>query len=121
MNGNELVPKNGSSGLIAADYILDSTITTLLDFNVDLDNFTVILYFSETVASDTIDCTKFHTFSDEVGTRNFTLTNGTTDLPYTHVLTLVLAPNDAFLIKLIEKFWTNMSDTWPYVMHVVGK
>ena len=53
MNGNELVPKHGSSGLIAADYISDSTNTTLLDFNVNLDNFIVILYFSETVASDT--------------------------------------------------------------------
>ena len=115
MNGNPLVGMGDGSALQADDYTFDTTNTTLMDFTVDLDNFTITLYFDETVSSDTIDYTKFQAFSDEFGTINFTLTNGSVDLPYTDILTLGLVPTDVCSIKVTERLWTNGSDTWLYI------
>ena len=115
MNENALVPVLGGFAIQAREYLPDVTNATLFDFTVDLDNFTITLYFNETVSSDTIDYTKFHAFSDEFGSINFTLTNGTVDLPYTHLLTLGLIDTDICSIKVTERLWTNISDTWLYI------
>ena len=115
MNGNELVPLPDGEAIQASGYSLDVTNATLLNFTVDLDNWTLILFFDETVALDSIDYTKFHAYSNAIGSINVTLTNGTFDLPYTHEVILYLTEMDVCAIKTVENLWTIMNDTWLYV------
>lgn len=115
MNGNELVPLSNGEAIRASGYNMDVTNATLLNFTVDLDNWTLTLFFDETVALDTIDYTKFHVYSNEIGTINFTLTNGSFNLPYTHEVVLYLTEGDVCAIKTAERLWTVMNDTWLYV------
>ena len=114
-NGNSLVALSDGEAFPADEYIFDTTNVTLLNFTVDLDNFTLTLLFDETVSSVTIDYTKFHAYSDMFGSINITLTNGSFDLPYTHYLTLGLIEADVCAIKTTEKLWTSVNDTWLYV------
>ena len=111
MNGNELVPLPDGETIPASGYNMDVTNATLLNFTVDLDNWTLTLFFDETVALDTIDYTKFHAYSNEI----VTLTNGSFNLPYTHEVILYLTESDVCAIKTAEKLWTVMNDTWLYV------
>ena len=115
MNGNELVPLPNGEAIPASGYNMDVTNTTLLNFTVDLDNWTLTLFFDETVALDTIDYTKFHAYSNAIGSINVTLTNGSFNLPYTHEVILFLTESDVCAIKTAEKLWTVMNDTWLYV------
>ena len=115
MNGNELVPLPDGEAIPASAYNMDVTNATLLNFTVDLDNWTLTLFFDETVALDTIDYTKFHAYSNEIGTINVTLTNGSFNLPYTHEVILYLTESDVCAIKTAEKLWTVTNDTWLYV------
>ena len=115
MNDNELVPLSDGEAIRASAYNMDVTNASLLNFTVDLDNWTVTLFFDETVALDTIDYTKFHIYSDEIGTINLTLTNGSFNLPYTHEVILYLTESDVCAIKTAEYLWTNVNDTWLYV------
>ena len=115
MNGNELVPLPDGEAIPASAYNMDVTNATLLNFTVDLDNWTLTLFFDETVALDTIDYTKFHVYSNEIGTINVSLTNGSFNLPYTHEVILYLTESDVCAIKTAEKLWTVVNDTWLYV------
>ena len=115
MNGNELVPLPNEEAIQASAYNMDVTNATLLNFTVDLDNWTLTLFFDETVALDTIDYTKFRAYSNAIGTINVTLTNGSFNLPYTHEVTLYLTESDVCAIKTAENLWTVVNDTWLYV------
>ena len=115
MNGNELVPLPDGEAIQASAYNMDVTNATLLNFTVDLDNWTLTLFFDETVSLDTIDYTKFHIYSNEIGSINLTLTNGSFNLPYTHEVILYLTESDVCAIKTAERLWTTINDTWLYV------
>ena len=115
MNGNALVPLPNGDAIQASGYFMDMTNASLVNFTVDLDNWTLSLFFDETVALDTIDYTKFHVYSDEIGTINLTLTNGSFNLPYTHEVILYLTESDVCAIKTAENLWTSMNNTWLYV------
>ena len=115
MNGNNLVAVEDGNATMATEYFDDVTNVSLVNFTVDLDNWTLVLSFNETVSSSTFDYTKIHLFSDYEGTINLTLTNGSFDLAYTHLVTLSLTFVDICRIKVTENLWTTMNDTWIYV------
>ena len=115
MNDNNLVAVEDGNATQAADYFFDVTNTTLLNFTVNLDNWTVTLFFDETVSSETFDYTKIHLYSDEIGSINLTLTNGSFDLYYSHQVTVTLTASDICRIKVTEDLWTSLNDTWLYM------
>ena len=115
MNGNNLVAVEDGNATMAAQYFNDVTNVSLVNFTVDLDNWTLTLSFDETVSSSTFDYTKVHIYSDNIGTINLTLTNGSFDLAYTHLVTLSLTANDICRIKVTENLWTSINDTWLYM------
>ncbi len=115
MNGNQLVPIEIDSAQQAIEYTIDITNTTLISFSVNLDNWTISISFDETVALETIDFTKFHVYSDQVGIINITLSNGSYDLPYTHNVVLSLIESDVCLIKRTQRIWTTRNNTWLFV------
>ena len=113
-SGNSVEPLPDTEAVQAIGYAPDITDASLVDFTVDLDNGTVTLYFNETVSAETLDYTKFHLFSDEFGSVNFTLTNGSFDVLYSHVITIFLTESDICGIKIAE-LWTTIDNTWLYV------
>ncbi len=115
MNDNDLVAIGMDSAQQAVEYMDDITNTTLLSFTVDLDNWTISLSFDETVALETVDFTKFHVFSNTLGTLNITLSNGSYDTPYTHNPTLFLIESDVCVIKRTERIWTIRNNTWLFL------
>ncbi len=115
MNANQLVTIEMDSAQQAIDYMDDVTNTTLISFTVDLDNWTISLSFDETVALETVDFTKFHVYSDAIGTLNITLSNGSYGNPYTHYPTLSLIESDVCIIKRTERIWTVQNNTWLFL------
>ena len=115
MNGNNLVAVEDGNATMASQYFDDVTNVSLVSFSVDLDNWTLILSFNETVSSMTFDYTMIHLFSDEVGTINLTLSNGSFDLEYSHLVTLNLTAADICRIKVTENIWTSVNNTWIYM------
>ena len=115
MNDNNVVPVADGNATMATEYIDDITNVTLVNFTVNLDNWTLTLSFDETVSSSTFDYTRIHLYSDSAGTINLTLTNGSFDLPYTHLVTLTLTASDICRIKVTEDLWTTLNDTWLYI------
>jgi hypothetical protein len=112
MNGNRVVSITNGGALKALDYLVDMSPPMLLNFTVDLDEWIVQLFFDEAIALDFTDFTKISVFSDEVGTINLTLTNGTFDTSYTHNITLHLIREDVNAIKVTEHLWTTQNNTW---------
>ena len=115
MNDNNVIAVEDGNATRATQYFQDVTNVSLVNFTVDLDRWILSLSFNETVSSSTFDYTKIHLFSDDTGTINLTLTNGSFNLPYTHLVTLNLTANDICRIKVTEDLWTSLNDTWLYV------
>lgn len=115
MNNNNLVAVEDGNATMAAQFLPDVTNVSLVNFTVNLDNWTLSLSFNETISSATFDYTKIHLYSDEIGTINLTLTNASFDLPYTHLVTLNLTANDICRIKVTENLWTALNNTWLYM------
>ena len=115
MNGNNLVAVEDGNATMAAEYFDDVTNVSLVNFTVNLDEWTVTLSFDETVSAVTFDYTKIHLYSDVDGVINLTLTNGSFDLAYTHVVTLSLTPSDICRIKVTEELWTTINNTWIFL------
>ena len=115
MNGNNLVAVEDGNATMATQYFDDVTNVSLVNFTVDLDQWTLTLSFNETVSASTFDYTKIHLFSDSDGTINLTLTNGSFDLAYTHLVTLNLTASDICRIKLTQNLWTIINDTWIFM------
>ena len=112
MNSNNLVPLTAHQTI---QYIPDITNPKLDYFDVDLDNGTIRLVFDETVSLETIDYTKFHLYSDEYGTINITLANGSYNELYTYDVTLYMIRSDIDRTKVTEYIWTSINDTYLYI------
>ena len=112
MNGNRLVTVTSRQ---TVQYIQDTTNPRLDYFDVDLDNGTIHLVFDETVSLETIDYTKFHLYSDEYGSINISLTNGSFNELYTYDVTLYMIRSDIDRTKVTEYLWTNINDTYLYI------
>ena len=115
MASNLLIPIPDGNGTQAIGYTPDTTNSTLLQFSVDLDNWTLTLSFDETVAAETLDYRQLHLYSDQEGSINLTLTNGSFNLPYTHEVIVYLTQTDVDRVKVTEYLWTSVNDTWLFI------
>ena len=115
MNGNNLEAVEDGNGMQAVDYLPDVTNVSLLNFTVGLDNWTITLFFDETVSAETFDYIRIHVFSDEAGSINLTLTNGSFDFLFSHQVTLLLTDSDICRIKVTNDLWTTHNNTWLYM------
>ena len=115
MNNNTVIPLNYSEALIAAEYIPDVTNPSLLNFTVNMDKGTIHLFFNETVSLETIDYMKFHLYSDEFGSIEVNLTNGSYNEDYTHMPIVNMVRVDIDETKVTEYLWTNATNTWLYI------
>ena len=115
MNDNNIIAVEDGNATMASEYFDDVTNVSLVNFTVDLDNWTLTLSFNETVSSFTFDYSRIHLYSDDIATINLTLTNGSFDLAYTHLVTLTLTASDICRIKVTEGLWTTLNDTWLYM------
>ena len=115
MRDNQLVSIVDGEAIMTDLYIPDITNPNLLNFTVDLDLWEVYLLFDETLALSTIDYTRFHIYSDEIGSINLTLTNGSVDSLYSHNVTMDLVKGDVDRIKLTEDLWVSENNTWLFV------
>ena len=116
MAGNPLEEIASTLGKMAYNVIDDVTEPTLEEFEIDIDEGTILLSFNEPVMLSTINFTAITLLSsDTLPNFNFTLqpgsvVKGSTDLSI--MVTLELHDDDLANIKLTEDFVTNPTNTF---------
>ena len=119
MNNNSVLAAVNGTALSVIDFVPDETRPELTDFSLDMDTGMLMLTFSETVQSGTLNISVITLQSDANSTVNYTLTHGAPPL-YSSVsdtyddpiLTVLIGSSDLNAIKKLFSLATTDSNTY---------
>ena len=120
--GNDILAVTNGKAIMASGFIADDTIPYLEMFNLDLDEGYIVLNFSETIDSNTLDPSKFRIQGDDSDTGEaLTLDINSTAIPVTpYQIIIQLTDNDFNRLKRLETVGTTQNDTYIAVLQDAG-
>ena len=116
--GNQVnsIPRTNAAARSILNYTIDETMPTLVNFDLDLDNETLVLSFSETVNSSSINVwgITLQGRQNGIGSEYYTLFDSTVISPDSHVITIRLNFQDLNAIKIRRNLasYANGSNTF---------
>ncbi len=114
MNGNEIVGMSNGMAILADAYIPDTISPELLNFTLDLDMGEILLVFSETVNTQTLNfsAVTLHNDTSSETFNMYRLTEGVTSLRNFTDVTIFLNDQDLNVVKSLLTLGTTVSDTY---------
>ena len=111
---NDIIPISSSNALMVSEYIKDETDPMLDYYDLDMNNKTLTLVFSETMNVSSMDITEFTLYeasNNIAGMENYTLYTSTSATEYDYIVTIDLSEDDFNEIKKLTNLATNKQNT----------
>ena len=111
-SGNEITPIPPDSARPVTLFTPDSVSPSLISYELDLTNDTLVFTFNETVNVDSFEPTRISLFGNPSNTNSYNLTGGMLSLQNSTLVTVTLVQNDVRAIKINDNIGTSLSSTF---------